>query len=127
EVVTGGPLGEEPAGGRLGNRAAVVARGEELSAGVEIHRPLDDDGHTVDGREVGRHLRRGQGRIVLVHPDIGARPRPDEVRLLDDPTAPEQIADTYLGGLVCRVLQEVEQVEPAVRGTFGEVPRRARL
>ena len=104
---------------------------ERLPRHVEIHRALDDDrlvvGDLDDGRDVGRGQRLAQTRELLdVDPDVGAGGRQQRVHLLERRTRRPQVPHAHLRRARVRVLEQVEEIEPADGGPFCEVPRQRR-
>ena len=131
---------EEPAFGRCRDAGALVAgfegrgwRAWRRRRAREVDGTLDDDGDVVRRFDHGRHVGRGEGEIARafrelldVDPHVHARAGGHAVILLDGRAARAQEPDAH--GRIERagVLQQVEQVEAAVRRALGQIPGRRR-
>ena len=121
--------------GRCGDAGTLVPGPERLSGPVQVHGTLGDDGHAVGRLDDCGEFRLGERRqrrvraAFVVHPDVEAALRPDDVVLHErGRRRRQQVRHLDLRGLIVRVLDQVEELEVAERRALGEVPlgRRAR-
>ncbi len=109
--------------GRFGHSRRVVARIEQPTVRVHVHRALDQDGHPVGHLEDRRHIRAVEpGPVVDV--DVIAGVGGHHVALGDRRLSVRtQVRDRHLRGLgEGLVLEQVVQIEARFRRTLGEIP-----
>lgn len=129
EVVARGAFGEEPCRGRCRDaRASCPASNVRPRVRYSARSTTIGWPFWHSPRPLRHRLRRGRCRArerLEVHPDVGAR-RWRQRGPFQRRTARAQELHPHLGRGVVGVLQEVEEVESAVRRAFGQVPRQRR-